>query len=253
MPTEPGFEMAVPEEIADGQTLVVGLSNLGLGGVTAVDYLVRHLESTEIGHVSPDALPAITPFEDGRPRHHTRLYNLANEEFIVLVGELFVPVPVARSFADVLGEWIQAESMAEIAIMHGVPFPHSHEEHKVFYIATDAYQKARLEGAACEPLKGGFLDGVAGELMSRSLEGQVPPVGVFTTPTHPPGPDIEAAFRFLDTLEAVYDVSVDRTELEKLSAEIKQYYAELADRMAAMEESDRGEEGYYFPEDRMYM
>lgn len=245
------FEMDVASTIAPGQTLLVGLSNLGLGGLTAVDYLVRHLECEEIGHVSPDVLPAITPFEEGVPRHHTRLFDLANNDLVVLVGELFVPVPAARSFADALCEWIVSQSMDEIAVLHGIPYPHEADEHDVFYVATGPYREARVEPTDLQPLPGGFLDGVAGDLVSRSLEEEAPPTGVYVTPTHPPGPDIEAAFRFLDTVETVYDVSVDRTELEERSAEIERYYAELADRLGSLEEQSLGSRD--FPEDRMYM
>lgn len=247
------FEMDVPSDIDPGQTLLVGISNPGLAALTAVTHIVEHLDAEEIGHVSPDALPTITPFEEGVPRHHTRLYNLTNEDLIVLVGELFVPVPAARSFTDALCKWIMAQSMEEVAVLHGVPYPHAHEEHDVFYVATETYRDERLVGTDLQPLKGGYLDGVAGELVTRHMEGEAPPVGTFVTPAHPPRPDIDAAFLFLDTLETVYDVSVDRTELEELSEEIKRYYTELADRMAALEESSRSTGSRDFPEDRMYM
>lgn len=62
MTSDGSFEMDVPSTIDPGQTLLVGLSNLGLGGLTAVEYLVRHLETERIGHVSPDVLPTIAPF-----------------------------------------------------------------------------------------------------------------------------------------------------------------------------------------------
>lgn len=253
MDRDASFEMAVPSTIPSGQTLLVGLSNLGLGGLTAVDYLVRQLESEEIGHVSPDVLPAISPFQDGVPRHHTRLFDLADHDLVVLVGELFVPIPAAGSFADALYEWIRAESVGEIAVLHGVPYPHEAEEHDVFYVATEPYRAERLESTDVQPLPGGFLDGVAGDLVSRSLEDESPPTGVYVTPTHPPGPDIEAAFRFLDAVETVYGVSVDRTELEERSAEIQRYYTELADRLASLEENEQSIGSRDFPEDRMYM
>lgn len=65
MTSDTDFRMAVPSDIDPGQTLLVGLSSPGLAGLTAVDHLVKHLESEEIGHVHPEALPAITPFEEG--------------------------------------------------------------------------------------------------------------------------------------------------------------------------------------------
>lgn len=248
MPRE-AFDVTVPSDVDPGQTLLVGLTTPGMAGITAVDYLVRNRPTEVIGNVSPEGLPAITPFEDGEPRHHTRLYNLADVDATVLVGELFVPVPAARAFAEALAEWIETNRIEEVALLHGVPFRHGPDEHATFYVATEPYRETRLEGTDLQPLKGGFLDGVAGELVSAGMDGTIPPTGVYVTPTHPPGPDIDAAVRFLDSIERAYGVDVDRDELERRSEEIKQYYAGLADRMAAFEAEATQE----YPEDRMFM
>lgn len=161
-------------------------------------------------------------------------------------------MPAARGFADTLGDWIVARSMDEVAVLHGVPYPHDEAGHDVFYVATDDYRRRRLDETDVQPLQGGFLDGVPGDLVSRSLDGDAPPIGVYVTPTHPPSPDIEAAVRFLDAIETVYGVAVDRTELAERSAELEQYYAELADRLATLEREGTGG-SRDFPEDRMYM
>jgi len=79
MPTErtetrPTFDV---ERDADDRSsrLVLGLSEFGLAGLTAVDYLVTQLELERTGRVLVDGLPAITPFTERVPRHHTRLYS----------------------------------------------------------------------------------------------------------------------------------------------------------------------------------
>lgn len=233
-----------------GQTLLVGLSSIGVAGLTTAEYLVRHRESVEIGHVSPEELPAITPFEDGRPRYPTRLYNLTDADLTVLVSELFVPVPAARSFANAVVEWASEGRIENIAIMHGVPVPHGPDEHRVFQVATDEYREQHLEETDIPPLRGGFLDGVPGELISRSMDDRAPPTGALITPAHPPGPDIDAAGLFLDAIDRIYDVAVDRTELQELSEDRKTHYANLAERMSDLE-AEPGRQHY--GEDRMYM
>jgi len=251
MPPESTFEVAVSPDIEPGQTLLVGLSSVGLAGLTAVDHLVRHCESEEIGHVSPEELPAITPIENGTPRHHTRLYNLTEFDLTVLVGELFVPVWAARSFAEAMLDWAEAAQIEEIAVLHGFQGPHGPDEHAVFHVATEAYQDARLADSDTKPLQGGFLDGVPGELVSRSLGREAPPIGIYTTPAHPPGPDADAALLFLDAIQDSYDISVDLAELEDLSETIQQHYASLAERMEQLREMDESRQEY--SEDRMFM
>lgn len=246
------FDITVSPGQETGSTLVVGQSHLGMAGVTAADYLVRHLGSRQIGHLESTGLPAIAPFEEGVPRHHSRLYTLDGTDLSVLVGELFVPVDVAQSYTDALLGWTAERGIDEIVVLHGVPFPHGPDEHDVFYVATSDYRERRLSDGAFRPLKGGFLDGVVGELATRSLDDEAPDTGVFVTPTHPPGPDIEATLRLLDAAERLYAFDVDETELRQLGEEMRQYYEQLAERMAAAAgEEGRGSRDY--PADRMFM
>lgn len=240
-------------DLTPGTTLVVGVSQPGMAGITAADYLVRHLDTERIGHIAPEALPAIAPFEEGEPRHHTRLYNVIDSELTVLVGELFIPVWAARPFADALFEWGADEGLEEVAVLHGVPFPHGPDEHTTFHVSTPEYRERRLEAADVEPLKGGFLDGVAGEIVTRSLSGEAPPVGVYITPSHPPGPDVDAALLLLDAVQDVYGFAIDMEELRAVAEDVRRYYAGLAEGMAAMESADAPTSRRDYPEDRMYM
>jgi uncharacterized protein len=247
------FSVAEPAGQATGETLVVGQSHFGMAGVTAVDYLVRHLDSTEVGHVDAEALPAIAPFEAGVPRHHSRLYDLDDSPVTVLVGELFVPVAAARAYTDAILEWVSDRPVEEILVLHGVPFPHGPEEHEVFYVATPEFVETRLADRPVQPLKGGVLDGVVGELVTRSLADTAPETGVFVTPTHPPGPDVDAALKLLAAIENLCDFDVDETELREFGDQLQQHYQQLADRMATIAESDEALGSRDYPEDRMYM
>jgi len=66
--TRASFE--INAETAD-ETLIAGLSQFGLAGLTAVDYLVDHLEFEPVGNVTAEQLPAITPFKTTSPRTTT--------------------------------------------------------------------------------------------------------------------------------------------------------------------------------------
>ncbi|WP_114575587.1 proteasome assembly chaperone family protein [Saliphagus sp. LR7] len=237
---------------ADGEpaadVLVVGLSSPGFAGVTATDYLTRHLPSEEVGHVSPAEFPTITPFAEGRPRNPTRIYDIEDTALAAVVGELFVPVPAAPAFVDSLLSWVEEAGISEIVVPYGIPFPHGPEEHDVFTVATDAFREHRLEGSGFDGLRGGVLDGPVGELVARSMNDAAPPTGALLTPVHSPGPDLEAAIRLVDALESLYGVDVDEGELRRQSRELQEYYATLADRMNAIEEGSRD-----YPEDRSYM
>lgn len=253
MSADTTFEVTVPDDRRPGDTLVLGLANPGMAGLTAADYLVRHLETDPEGAVVSHGLPAIVPFEAGVPRHHTRIYDVVGSSLAVLVGELFVPPWVAGPFADAVLDWTAAAGIDELAVLHGVPFPHGEDEHTVFTVATAGYRERRLESGELQPLAGGVLDGTPGELVTRGLEDDATEVGVYVTPAHPPGPDVDAALRLIDALEGRYDLDVDEAELQALAERLRQYYTELADRMETLAQADQSIASRDFAEDRMYM
>lgn len=253
MQMEPAFEVTGETPHDTTSSLVIGLSQLGMAGITAVDYIVKQFPHEEIGHIIPDELPAITPFQDGSPRHHTRIYNLLDEDITVIIGELFIPMWASKAFATSLISWIQSTDIDEILVLHGIPYPHGPEDHQVFYVATDQFEELRLNNSPISPLAGGFLDGTVGEIVTRSLDQDAPPTGVLITPTHPPGPDIDASLKFLDALKLVYDVVIDETELQQASEELKQYYQELDERLQSLSQSEQSLTSRDFHEDRMFM
>lgn len=251
MSMDPRFEVHADPEATAGESLVAGFSAPGMAGLSASDYLVKHLEFEQIGHVRAHGFPAIAPFENGTPRQPVRLYADADAGLTVLVCELFVPVWAAEAFADGLLDWLADTALSDIAVLHGIPFPHGPDGHAVYTTATPTYRERHLADVDLSALSGGFLDGIVGELVLRGLDDGGMPVGAFITPSHPPGPDLEAALLLLDALQQVSGVRVDREELEALASEMRTYYAELADRMQALEAAEAGPQEH--PEDRMFM
>lgn len=245
MPT-PAFEVQAEPADTTGDTLVAGFSLPGMAGLSASDYLVTEHDFEQIGYVRTRGLPAIAPFEEGTPRHPIQLYADSETNVTVLVCELFVPVSAAEAFADGLLSWLEETTLSDIAVLHGVPFQHGPESHDVFVTATPGFRERRLDGVELTPMSGGFLDGVLGELTLRGLEADGIGVGALITPSHPPGPDLEAALLLLEALGQVTDVTVDSEELEASAERLRAHYAELAERLAESEAEQ-------FPEDRMFM
>lgn len=241
--TEPEFAFTHTTEPSDA--LLCGFSEFGLAGLTAADFLVDHLELEQTGHVAVEGLPAITPFENGTPRHHTRFFSKPDVDVTVLVGELFVPVSVSGVFSSALATWLDDNDVQETAVLSGVPVAHGPDGHRTFYIATDDYQEARLEDADVPPMGNGFLDGVNAELLARGI-GSDRRACVYTTPVHAQAPDVEAAIRLVDAVSDVYDLDVDTGPLEAFAAEVAQHYEELSERVQRVADDER-------PDDRMYM
>lgn len=241
--SQPTFEIS--HDVSPSTTLVAGFSSFGLAGLTAVNFLVDQLDLEETGHISVDTLPAITPFENGTPRHHTRLFSRPDLDITVLMNELYIPIQMADPFAQAILGWTEANGVREITILSGLPLPHGPEEHKVFYVATEDYQDQQLAESGVSGMGSGFLNGVNASLVGRGMDSSLR-VGVFITPVHVQVPDAEAALRLVEVAERRYGLYVDTTELEQFAGEVEQYYRDLEERLKSIEQAKE-------PEDRMYM
>lgn len=237
----PSFE--VVHETDPSDTLLAGVSAFGLAGLTAVDYLVDHLDLEVTGHVTVDGVPNVTPFENGRPRRHTRLFSRPDLDVTVLVAELLVPPNASPTLVDAIVEWADSGSTSEAVVLSGVPIAHGPDEHRTYYVATDGYRERRLADEPVQPMGRGFLDGVNASLMQHGLDSPLD-VCTYITPVHARAPDVEAAIRLVETVATVYDFGIDPAPLEAFAAEVEQYYAGIAERLEEREVS---------PDDRMYM
>jgi uncharacterized protein len=233
------------EELTAADVLLAGFSEYGLAGLTAVDYIVDQFELEYRGHVTTPDLPTITPFDQGTPRHPIRLFGDEDRSIAVLVGELQVPLPAARSFSGALLEWTGSADIGEIAVLSGVPMAHTESDHRTYYVATEDYQRTRLDDADVPPMGSGFTDGVKASLLSQGMDSALR-VCVYTTPAHPQTPDVPAALRMLETVDEVYNLGLDTGPLEDFAADVERYYTELAEHMERSREEQQ-------PEDRMYM
>ncbi len=238
------LDFTISHEKPPSDVLLAGFSTFGLAGLTAVDYLVDHLGLEETGHITADGLPSITPFEQGRPRHHTRLFSRDDLDVTVLVGELFVPASVAEQFSDAILDWTEGNGVREVAVLAGIPVAHAPDEHRTYYIATDDYRERRLAAVDVPPMGRGFLDGTNAVLVERGLSSALG-VCIYVTPVHPQVPDVEAAIRLVETVDDVYDLGIDSAPLQQFAEQVQQYYSELANRIEERETD--------VPEDRMYM
>jgi uncharacterized protein len=248
MAETPRFEFELDPDVTLGSRLLIGFGSPGMSSLVATDHLTTELDASEVGHATASGLATVTPFTDGKPRYATRLYD-TGEDLSLLVSEVLLPAPVGELLGDAILALADDHGIEEITLLYGASYPHGPEQHAVFSVSTDAYPTERVVDHGVKPLSGGFLDGLVGGLLEDGINDETPAVGVLVTPGHPPGPDFDAALLFMDAVCAHYDIDVDRTELEERSEEVDRYYAELADRMGAVQ--DEGSRDWI--DDRMYM
>ncbi|WP_267643255.1 proteasome assembly chaperone family protein [Haloarchaeobius amylolyticus] len=242
-PIDPG-SFSIEHEAPPSPTLICGFSAFGLAGLVAADFLVKQLALEETGHIVTDALAPFTPFEDGVPRHHSRLFSTPESAVSVLVNDLFVPPWATDPFATAILEWGDENAVEEVTVLVGAPFAHTEDQHVVSYIATEDYREHRLAGSDLPPMRTGYLEGINASLVSRGIDSTLR-VGLLVTPVHAQPPDVDAAIRLVEVVSDLYGFDVDAGPLDSFATAVEQHYQDLGRKVA--------EEPGSAPEDRMYM
>lgn len=215
-------------------TLIVTFPGPGMAGISATQYLIEQLELTETGHVHAGGLPAITPYADGQPYHHTRLFSSPELECTFLTSELPVPIQHSEPFGRILLDWIDERGVEEVTLLTSIPWLEPVDE--LGYVASDDYRERRLADATLSPLHNGFLTGSNASLVARAMDTSLR-VGVIASSVDPRLPlDANAALRLAEGLDQLYDLDVDTTDLREFADRTHQHYEALAAQVEAQQE-----------------
>ena len=222
--------LTVETDERPSKSLLVGLSNPGLAGLTGSDYVIDRLDLDQTGHVSTDGVPPIAPFENGRPRHHTRLYSRDDLDVTVLTSELPIPLRATEAFGRDLLDWVLDNDVQEVTILQGFGSIGGADD-GIYYVASADYQEHRLADAPFSPLAGGFLDGINASLVSRAIDTPLR-VGILATPISSPRLDGDAALRLVEAADLLYGLGVETDSLRQFARETRQYFEHLAHRVS---------------------
>lgn len=230
-------------------TLLAAFPGPGMAAVSAHQYIIERLGLQETGHVQVEGIPAVTPYEDGRPHHHTRLFSKPGFDYTILLSELPIPIQFSEPFGRDIINWIDTEGVKEVALLTAIPSLNSSE--KLAYVASEDYHRARLQDSDSSmiPLSGGFLTGVNASLISRSMNTSLR-VGVLATGANPWQPlDGEATLRLVEGVADLYNFSIGTSDLRTFANRTRQHYEQLA----AQVEAHQQEQTQVAPEDYGYM
>ena len=216
-------------------TLIVTFPGPGMAGISGTGYLIEQLDATETGHIQMTGLPAITPYADGRPYHHTRLFSGPNLECTFLTSELPIPIQLSEPFGRILLEWIDERGVEEVALLTSIPWLEPVDD--LYFVASDDFREHRLADADVTPLDGGFLTGSNASLIGRAMDTALR-VGVFATSVDPRLPlDANAALRLVEGLDWIYDFGVDTDELRQFADRTHEHYEGLAAQYDAQQQA----------------
>jgi len=199
-----------------GVTIIDGFPGMGLIGTIAMEYLVDHLKTEQIGSVEVEEAPAMVAVHEGRviepiSIHYNKEYNL------VLVHAISAGKGLGWKISETIRDLAQQLQAKEIVSLEGVGSPEMTENSNIFYFTTNTKRTKALDLIA-KPLKEGIIVGSTGALMAR--EKKIPFTALFAE-THSNLPDSKAAASVIKALDAYLGLKVDPKPLLKQAEEFE--------------------------------
>lgn len=194
------ISLTIEADEAQSETVIAAFTYPGMGGMIACNYLIEELDLEQTGYIQAEGLPALAPFENGRPYHPTRLHSRSDLDVTVLTSELPVPLHATEAFGRELLDWILDRDIDEVTILLGVGgLRNVGKSDEIHYVASPDYTERRLQTVEFTPLTGGFFDGITASLVSRAIDTPLR-AGVLVTSTRTQGIDPDASLRLVEAV-----------------------------------------------------
>jgi len=224
-----------PQEIQQSATVILGFAGIGLIGPIVTNELVEKIEDIkQIGFITSENFPPIAVFTDGILKRPFRLYYSESKNLIIGVCDL--PFSTPKDYADLakticnwaLSSDIQAK---EMVIIQGIPTPKMIEEFKVFF-AAEKVIKEKLEKLGLEIIPRGLVVGPEATILNECLNNPIDAYILFTDAYQIPTP--EGGAEIIKSLNKIYGLGVDVSDLLERGKEIKNKMMELAQKAQQM-------------------
>jgi uncharacterized protein len=238
------ISLTIEADEPPSETVIAAFTYPGMGGMIACNYLIEELDLEQTGYIQADGLPALAPFENGRPYHPTRLHSRSDLDVTVLTSELPVPLHATEVFGRELLTWILDRDIDEVAILLGVGgLRNVGSSDEIHYVASPDYTERRLQEVEFTPLAGGFFDGITASLVSRAIDTPLR-AGVLVTSTRTQGIDPDASLRLVEAVNQLYELGADTDRLRRFATEIRQHYEQLMQRMQQHDQAREWDQAY---------
>lgn len=233
----------------DTPLMVCCFPSAGVVGPIAAHTIIDQFKMEEIAHLRSKFMPSAAVFLDGRLRHPFRIYGSKKLNLIVITAELPVAEEGLYAVSSALLDWGASMGVKETVVLDGIPVQGLPSERKVLYAAEEEKVSDLAKNANLEILDKGIITGIAGSILAETLCRDM--IGfALLTPAITIVPDPGGAQQLLETLNQLYDLKINLTELIEGSEIIRRKMEEMAKQVDGMQQKQAGagRRGY----ERMY-
>ncbi|HWG90432.1 MAG TPA: PAC2 family protein [Candidatus Thermoplasmatota archaeon] len=213
--------------------LVVGFPSHGLvGGITA-NFLIESLEMNLIGTVNGDALPPSVSVVDGVGVSPIQIWAGAErcgldgecEQLLVVKSDAGIDTPLFMGVAEAILRWAKDKGIRLVVTLEGVNSAEASEDFVNVVGLVSPHARALLAREQFSLMGAGLVSGPSAAFMMKSLEVEVPVLGLLTSASAD-YPDAAASAKLLEALQPlVPHIGIDpeplRRQAEQIEAGIK--------------------------------
>ena len=230
-------------EIKEGASFIVSFTGVGLIGPIIANTLIDQIEDIqEIGFITSEFLPPITPFYNGILKHPFKIYYSAKHDLIVALCEVPFQIPSAyNDLSRTICNWALSEDVKakELITFQGIPKNEMIEEFPVYYASDEVIDSLEQDGL--DNFEKGIITGPEATILNEALTNRLKPIAFFTPVFQIPTP--EGAAAIIEVLNKRYGLDIDTSILIEEGKEIKSKMLELAQKTQQYQRQQLGQGG----------
>lgn len=216
--------------------IFAGFVGAGLAGPLAVGYLIEKLKMQEVGFLRSKYLPPSTVFIQGRLRHPFRFYTNKDGTICGVICEVILRMDGLNSIASTILDWAESKGTKELIILDGV----ASDEHdnKTFCAAEEDLCRI-MSDKGISMISQGFITGIPGSILNECIIRKIRAITLLVRANHH-NPDPMAAATLIESINKVYGLDIDVTDLKKEKEKLGIEFKELSEKYKEHRQVDSG-------------
>lgn len=215
--------------------IFAGFVGAGLVGPLTVGHMIKELDMQEIGYMRSRHLPPSTVFLKGRLRHPFRFYANRDGTICAVICEVTLRMEGLYTVVAEILDWAKANGSNEIIILDGVA---SDEHDDKAYCAAEEDMCRVMADKDISMIPQGFITGVPGGILNECLVREIRGITLLAK-ANKSQTDPMAAITLVKSINRLYDMDIDVTELEKEEERVEEFH-ELSEKYAEHREELSG-------------
>ena len=244
--SEPLFPTRVVElEKSQFQNPLVlgGFAEAGLVGVASVGYMIDRLQLHQVAYVKSEHIPPVAVFIGERLRRAFRIYSDKAGKLVAMTCEVPIDVEGLYEISSVLLDWFEKIRAKEVLMIDGIPVEGIPEQRGTYCVAEEG-RCEELKKAGFKLAKSALIGGLGGSILSECL-GRKLTVSAILTPVSATIPDPGAVLSSIKAINALYDLNIETSDLEKDVSTLNEYLNTLTQEHRKLEQKTTKPQGIY--------